>query len=175
MAEFTLKTSEGETLELELNLFEGIDRLNLNSLLRIDYQNIAAEKITFPSVLTRFAFMFAQAKSRVREAELSYVLWESKEKQKIRDKWQNDPERPIVRGGKYTNDQVEAECINSKLYKIKKQKINRLTTEQEIADALFWGAKRKMDELESIDWKVSIADVRDTPEFNNIKVKLKSK
>jgi len=173
MAEFSLKTQEGKTLELELDLFDEEEGLDLNQLLRIDYQNIAAEKITFPSVLTRFAFLSTAAKSRVREAELSYTLWRSKEKQRIRDRWQADPERKVVRGAKYTNDEVDSEFRAHKLYKIKKQKINRLLTEADIAESLFWGAKRKMGELEGMDWKVSMNDVKNTPEFNNIKVKIK--
>ena len=168
-----LLTVEGKDLEFKLDLFPKGEEVDLNRLLRVDYNNLAAEKITFPTVLNRLAIILADAEDALKAKELNYRIWKSKEKERLRNLWTNDPNREVVRGAKYTNDQVEDAIVTSKLFKEKKKRLNELTKRKEYASAIYWQAKEKLDRINAIRYEFDIDEVKEIKIFNNVKIHLK--
>jgi len=74
MAELTVTASDGRKLVFDIDLFENQETIDLNVLLRIDYNNILAEKITFPIVITRFGTLLAEVERELRQEELNYSI-----------------------------------------------------------------------------------------------------
>lgn len=170
MAFIEVETEDGN-LEFEIDLFDNQDKINLDVLLRIDYNNILAEKITFPIVITRFGTMLANVERELRQEELNYRIWKGKTKAKIRDRWDSDPNRPLVRGAKYTKDEVEDELLQNKNYSKKKKNLNRLEFEKDTLNTLYWGAKEKLDRLNKLDYKIEAKKASKIKEYNGIKIK----
>lgn len=173
MAELTVTASDGRKLVFDIDLFENQETIDLNVLLRIDYNNILAEKITFPIVITRFGTLLAEVERELRQEELNYSIWKGKQKAKIREKWDNDKERPVVRGAKYTKDEVEDELRQTKAYRRKKELLNKLEFEKDTYNTLYWGAKEKLDRLNNIDYPIEAKKASKVKEFNGIIIKQK--
>lgn len=172
MAIITVNTDTEQEIEFSINLFEEKDGIDLNKVLRIDYNNLSAEKLTFPTIVSRLGILLANTEDALRVAELSYKIWKSRERERIRTSWDTDPDRPIVRGGKYTGDQVEDAIVTSKIYKVKKTKINRLTKEAAYMNTIYWEAKGKSDRLTEIKYDISLNEIDKLREFNGVKIKL---
>ena len=171
MSKFDLPIGDGDYLSFELDLFDNKKDVDLDKLLRIDYSNILPEKITFPPVVTRFGVLLSKSEMKLREEEINYKIWKAKERESIRSKWDNDKDRPVVRGAKFTKDEVEDELIKSKKYKIKKYKINKLIYEKEVINSLYWGAKTKLDRLNSISIDIDAKQAKKIKEFKGIEIK----
>ena len=173
MAIITINTdTEEEEVEFRINLFEERDGIDLNRILRIDYNNLSAEKLTFPTIVSRLGILLANSEDSLRVAELNYKIWKSKERDRIRKNWDNDPNKPMVRGGKYTATEVDDAIITSKVYKVKKIKINRLMKEAAYMNTIYWEAKGKSDRLSEIKYDISLNEISEIKEFNGVKIKI---
>lgn len=170
MSSIKIETDSG-ILKFDIDLFDNEDELDLNSLLKIDYNKILEEKITFPIVVSRFGVMLSNAEKELRQEELNYRIWKSKKKTKIRDKWDKDPERPLVRGSKYTKDEVEDAVVQTKIFKKRKMRLNKLEFEKDVLNTLYWQAKEKLDRLEKINYDIEAKKALKVKSFNGIKVK----
>ena len=87
MAIITINTDTEEEVEFRINLFEERDGIDLNRILRIDYNNLSAEKLTFPTIVSRLGILLANSEDSLRVAELNYKIWKSKERDRIRKNW----------------------------------------------------------------------------------------
>lgn len=166
---------KGRKVNLIANLFEDGDDIDIDKILRIDYINIAAEVLTFSAILNRLGILLAEVDNEYNEAELDFKVWCSKKKESIREKWDNDPERKIVRGYKYTIDQVQDALEVHPLYLKKKENLNRLLKQKSILNSVYWSAKSKDNRLTSFDKLITedrFEDL-DNEEFNGIKIRIK--
>lgn len=166
-------TVEGKDMVFKIDLFEKGGEVDLNKILKVDYNNIPAEKITFPAVMNRLAIVLADAESDLSAAELNYRIWKAKEKERVRNKWNADPDRGVVRGAKFTKDEVEDKIVSSKEFRKKKENINLLTKQVGYAKAIYWQAKEKLDRLEGISYEFNAREVSKLKSFNNVKIQLK--
>lgn len=167
--ELSIKSKE---LILKTNLFEDLEEVDIDRILKIDHTRINQEVLTFSVILNRLGILLAEAENELRESELDLEIWMSKEKERIRNLWDNDENRPIVRGYKYTIDQVENAVESNPNYLIKRKKINRLKKNVSIVNSIYWSAKSKDSRLEKLTEIIPLdLDTIESDEFNGVQVK----
>lgn len=163
-------------LFLNVNLFEDEEEIDIDKILKIDILNLTAEILTFPVVLNKLGILLADKQNELKEKELSYRIWRAKKQEEVRNNYENDPDRKVVRGGKYTKDDVEDSIISNKLYKIHKDKIHRIEKEKEYLNSIYWAAKDKADKLEKLSLTLKSDDIdldNIVSKFNGVSIKVK--
>lgn len=164
----------GREIFLKINLFEDKDEIDIDKILKIDAQNLTAEILTFPSILNKLGVLLADKDNDKKQAELNYRIWKAKQQELIRNKWDNDPEKKINRGQKYTKDEVEDSIVSSPMFKVQKTKIHRLEKEHSYLNSIYWAAKDKADKLEKLSLTLKSEDIdieNIVKSFNGIMIK----
>lgn len=118
------------------------DGIDIDNLLKIDYSNLIGEIITFPIIVNKFGLLLADAESKVAETKLNIDVYESKAKERLRLRLQEE------NGGKNpTVDALNSAVMQDKGYQaLKKKLINDIKTRDYINSA-FWAAKDKSDKI----------------------------
>lgn len=115
--------------------------VDIDDLLKIDYDNLIGEMITFPVIVNRFGTLLAEAESKVAEAKLNLEVFEAKTKEKIRiELTEKNGKSPTVEA---LNNAV---LMNSAYQAMKKKLIDTQKTRDYINSA-FWSAKDKSDKI----------------------------
>lgn len=176
MARLEIKLGEREIF-MKVNLFEGEEEIDIDKILKVDIMNLTAEILTFPVILNKLGISLAEKQNQLKEKRLAFEIWQSQESQKIKKTWSEDKNRPIVRGGKYTNDDVSDYIVSHKLYKVYKQSINKVEKEVEIMNSIYWAAKDKSDKLQKLSLILKSDDIdldNIVSTFNGVSIKAKS-
>ncbi len=176
MAKIPIKIGDRQ-LFMVTNLFEDDEEIDIDKILRVDHNHLLAETLTFSVILNKLGSLLAQANSDLREAKLDLEIWYSRTKAEIRESWDNDETRKLVRGYKYTIDQVTDHVEGLGGYKARKKKIIGLEKQQEYINSIYWAAKSKDDKLDKLSSVIGLGD-GDTSEvdgrvFNGIKMMIK--
>lgn len=125
--------------------------LDLDSLLRIDYQNLIAEILTFPVVVNRLGILAAQMDNQVSEAKIDLSVFEAKAKNKIRDEWEG--------GKKPTINEVDDTLIEDAEYIKKKKKYFKVIQNKEIFYSVYQSAKDKSEKLNKLSLTLRHGDI----------------
>lgn len=125
--------------------------LDLDSLLRIDYQNLIAEILTFPVVVNRLGILAAQMDNKVSEAKIDLSVFEAKAKNKIRDEWEG--------GKKPTINEVDDALIENIEYIKKKKKYFKVIQNKEIFYSVYQSAKDKSEKLNKLSLTLRHGDI----------------
>ena len=176
MAKIPLKIGDRQ-LFITTNLFEDDSEIDIDKILRIDHNHLLAETLTFSVILNKLGALLAQANSELREAKLDLEIWYSKTKSEVRKEWDEDEDRKVVRGYKYTIDQVTDHVEGLGGYRVRKKKISNLEKQQDYINSIYWAAKSKDDKLDRLSSVIGLGD-GDTSEvdgrvFNGIRMKIK--
>lgn len=155
-----------EIFDFELDLFEQSD-INIDKILLIDYSNILAEIVTFPTIMNRIGVIQALCDKKLKQEKLKFEIWEAKEKARIRDDFNTDEERPKTRGSKFTKDEVDDAFKMTKLYKVWKNKIIELEFQSTSLNSFYWSAKDKSDKLEKLSTSIE-KNINLTAEFKKL-------
>lgn len=129
-----------ETYTLKFDEFD--DEINIDELLKIDYNNLLGEIVTFPVIVNRFGNMLAEAESKLSESKLNLEIFEAKTKERLR------LELAEENGGK--NPTVEAlnnAFLKTPTYKLMKEKYIRDQKTRDYINSIFWSCKDKSDKL----------------------------
>ena len=164
-------------LVLRTNLFEGGDEIDIDRILRIDHNYIVAESLTFSVLLNKLGILMIDAESKVKEARIDMEIWISKERERLRTEWDADPDRPVVRGSKYTIDQIKDAVDSSATLRIKRKRINELEKIYGYLNTIYWSAKSKDQRLNEFTKQIRDEDI-DFSElngrvFNGVTIKAK--
>lgn len=173
MARLKVRIGEREIF-LRTNLFEGNDEIDLDKILRIDPNYLVAETLTFSVILNKFGLLMNDAENKVKEAKIDFEVWYSQEKENTRTEWDNDPNRPVTRGYKYTMDQVTDAVESQEEYSKRKKRIVALERTRDRLNTIYWSAKSKDQKLTSLAEQFKSEDV-DFSEiightFNGVKI-----
>lgn len=163
-------------LFLKVNLFEGQEEIDVDKILKIDILNLTAEILTFPVILNKLGILLADKQNEKKEVELSYRIWRAKEQESIKRIWNSDDEKKVVRGGKFTKEDVEDHVLTHKVYKIKKEKLFRIEKEESYLNSVYWAAKDKADKLEKLSLTLKSDDIdisNITRVFNGVEIRAK--
>lgn len=168
-----IKISEGKELFIKCNVFDEGNDIDVDKILKIDFFNLISEIVTFPSILNKLGILLGQVENSLREAEIDYKIWKAKEQERIRNRWDNDVNKKVVRGYKYTKDEVYDNLCTSPVYKAKKNRLSRLQKEKDYVSSIYWSAKAKSDQLSKLSLTLGEIDSSDLPkEFNGVRIKV---
>lgn len=145
------------------------DGIDIDNLLKIDYSNLIGEIITFPIIVNKFGLLLADAESKVAETKLNIDVYESKGKERLRLRLQEE------NGGKNpTVDALNSAVMQDKGYQaLKKKLINDIKTRDYI-NSIFWSCKDKSEKLNKLSLTVQNAEIPEEVlqgRVNNIVIK----
>ena len=157
----------GQTLAIVYEEFD--EKVDLDSLLKIDYSNLMGEIITFPIIVNRFGLLLADAESAVAEAKLTLEIYEAKAKERFRVKLigENGGKNPTV-------DALNSAVIQDKGYQQMKRKYIDAQKVRDYLNSAFWSAKDKSAKLEKLSLTIQDGELPDEVlerRVNGIKVK----
>ena len=157
----------GQTLAIVYEEFD--EKVDLDSLLKIDYSNLMGEIITFPIIVNRFGLLLADAESAVAEAKLTLEIYEAKAKERFRVQLvgENGGKNPTV-------DALNSAVIQDKGYQQMKRKYIDAQKVRDYLNSAFWSAKDKSAELDKLSLTIQDGESPDEVlerRVNGIKVK----
>ena len=157
----------GQTLAIVYEEFD--EKVDLDSLLKIDYSNLMGEIITFPIIVNRFGLLLADAESAVAEARLTLEIYEAKAKERFRVKLigENGGKNPTV-------DALNSAVIQDKGYQQMKRKYIDAQKVRDYLNSAFWSAKDKSAKLDKLSMTIQDGELPDEVlerRVNGIKVK----
>nr|DAO60402.1 MAG TPA: hypothetical protein [Caudoviricetes sp.] len=145
------------------------DGVDLDNLLKIDYSNLIGEIVTFPIIVNKFGLLLADAESQVSEVKLSVDVYESKAKERLRIKLQEE------NGGKNpTIDALNSAVIQDKGYQAMRRKLIEVQKVRDYVNSAFWAAKDKSEKLSKLSLTVQNGEIPDEMlqgKINNIVIK----
>lgn len=151
-------------------LFDDFDEdMDIDSLLKIDYNNIIGELVTFPVIVNRFGILLAEAESKVSESKLNLEVFEAKTKERLRN------ELAEANGGK--NPTVEAlnnALLMNKAYQSLRRQFIEIQKTRDYVNSIFWSAKDKTSKIEKLSLTVQNGDIPDSViegRVNNVLIK----
>lgn len=157
----------GQTLAIVYEEFD--EKVDLDSLLKIDYSNLMGEIITFPIIVNRFGLLLADAESAVAEAKLTLEIYEAKAKERFRVQLMGE------NGGKNpTVDALNSAVIQDKGYQQMKRKFIDAQKVRDYLNSAFWSAKDKSAKLDKLSLTIQDGELPDEVlerRVNGIKVK----
>ena len=157
----------GQTLAIVYEEFD--EKVDLDSLLKIDYSNLMGEIITFPIIVNRFGLLLADAESAVAEAKLTLEIYEAKAKERFRVQLMGE------NGGKNpTVDALNSAVIQDKGYQQMKRKYIEAQKVRDYLNSTFWSAKDKSAKLDKLSLTIQDGELPDEVlerRVNGIKVK----
>lgn len=172
-----LKINIGEReLFLKINLFSDDEEIDVDKILKIDIMNLTAEILTFPVILNKLGILLADKQNQKKEKELSYRIWRAKTQETIKREWNSDDNKKIVRGGKFTKEDVEDYILTHAAYKIKKDQLFRVEKEEAYLNSIYWAAKDKADKLEKLSLTLRSDDIdlkNIVSNFNGVSIRAK--
>ena len=157
----------GQTLAIVYEEFD--EKVDLDSLLKIDYSNLMGEIITFPIIVNRFGLLLADAESAVAEARLTLEIYEAKAKERFRVQLvgENGGKNPTV-------DALNSAVIQDKGYQQMKRKYIDAQKVRDYLNSAFWSAKDKSAKLDKLSLTIQDGELPDEVlerRVNGIKVK----
>ncbi len=160
-------TVGGQTLAIVYEEFD--EKVDLDSLLKIDYSNLMGEIITFPIIVNRFGLLLADAESAVAEAKLTLEVYEAKAKERFKVQLMGE------NGGKNpTIDALNSAVIQDKGYQQMKRKYIEAQKVRDYLNSAFWSAKDKSAKLDKLSLTIQDGELPDEVlerRVNGIRVK----
>lgn len=145
------------------------DGIDIDNLLKIDYSNLIGEIITFPIIVNKFGLLLADAESKVAETKLNIDVYESKAKERLRLRLQEE------NGGKNpTVDALNSAVMQDKGYQALKRKLIDVTKTRDYINSIFWSCKDKSEKLNKLSLTVQNAEIPEEAlqgRVNNIVIK----
>lgn len=143
-------------ITLSFKQFE--DEIDVDTLLQINHQRLAAEMITFPVILNRLGFLLSDANNKVKEASLDLEISTAKKAEEIRIKLLENK-----RTSKHTDSDLtifqKADLRTDATLKVKSIILIKAQKEQEMVSSLYWAAKDKSDKLNKLSEKLHSGDM----------------
>lgn len=153
---------------------EDFNDLDLDKLLRIDYDNLIAELVTFPVVVNKLGLLCADMDNEFQQAKLDLSIFEAKRKKELREELEFSDEKGKVK--RPTIDEVESALITDTGWKIKKKKMLKVQKEKEYMYSVYVSAKDKSNKLDKLSLTIKPGDIDDKiiqRQMNNVYFKIK--
>lgn len=149
--------------------FDDFDEdVDIDDLLKIDYNNLIGEMITFPVIVNRFGVLLAEAESRVAEMKLNLEVLEAKTKERIR------LELTEQNGKSPTVEALNNAVLMNPAYQAMKKKFIDVQKTRDYINSAFWSAKDKSSKLDKLSLTITSDGISDTQiegRVNNVLVK----
>lgn len=132
------------------------EEVDIDDLLKIDYDNLIGEMITFPVIVNRFGTLLAEAESKVAEAKLNLEVFEAKTKERIRT------ELTEQNGKSPTVEALNNAVLTNTAYQAMKKKLIDVQKTRDYINSAFWSAKDKSAKIDKLSLTITSDDVSDT-------------
>jgi hypothetical protein len=136
---------------------EDFEDIDLDKLLKIDYENLMAEMVTFPVVVNKLGLLCADMDNEFQQAKLNLSIFEAKRKKELREELEFSDEKGKVK--RPTIDEVDSALITDKVWKVKKQKMLKVQKEKEYMYSIYSSAKDKSNKLDKLSLTIKSGDV----------------
>lgn len=136
---------------------EEFENLDLDKLLKIDYENLVAELVTFPVVVNRLGLLCADMDNEFQMAKLNLSIYEAKQKKVIRQDLIFHDEKGKAKHP--TINEVDDALTTDKGWKVKKMKMLRIQKEKEYMYSVYSSAKDKSHKLDKLSLTIKSGDV----------------
>lgn len=145
--------------------------INIDDLLRIDYNNIMGEILTFPLIFNRIANLKADMEELVAKSKLDLDIFEAQLQEEHRKKL-------LAASEKVTESAVANAVKMDSRYSIKKKAHFEVQKNYNYLDSLYWAAQSKDTKLNRLSEKMRPEDfekelVEDT--INGVMIKVSKK
>jgi len=131
------------------------EEVDIDDLLKIDYDNLIGEMITFPVIVNRFGTLLAEAESKVAEAKLNLEVFEAKTKERIRT------ELTEQNGKSPTVEALNNAVLMNTAYQAMKKKLIDTQKTRDYINSAFWSCKAKDEKLNKLSLTITSDDVSD--------------
>lgn len=131
--------------------------LDLDKLLKIDYENLIAELVTFPVVVNRLGLLCADMDNEFQMAKLNLSIFEAKRKKTLREELTFTDEKDKVK--KPTIDEIDSALLSDKIWKVKKLKMISVQKEKEYMYSIYSSAKDKSHKLDKLSMTIKSGDI----------------
>lgn len=159
-------TVGGKTYVLLIHAFD--EDVDVDDLLKIDYDNLIGELVTFPVIVNRIGVLLAEAESEVSERKLDLEVFEAKTKDRLRK------EMTKMNSKAPTIEALSNAVLQDPNYQAKRQSLIETQKIRDYLNSVFWSAKDKSNKLDRLSLTIQ---GRDIPEqviesrVNNVIVK----
>jgi phosphoenolpyruvate-protein kinase (PTS system EI component) len=150
------------------------DDLDLDKLLRIDYDNLVAELVTFPVVVNKLGLLAVDMDNELQESKLDLSIFEAKRKKELREELETSDEKGKMK--KPTIDEVDSALLSDPKWKVKKKVFLKIQKEKEYMYTIYQSAKDKSNKLDKLSMTLRTGDIDDKiiqQQLNNVYFKIK--
>lgn len=144
------------TILLKVVLFDV--EVDVDTILKIDYQNLIAEILTFPVIVNKFGLLLADAENKVSETKLDLEIYSAKRKEILRTKLTEIGEGKN-KDKKPTKEELESALFADAVYQLKQKKVFKAQKERDYINSIYWSAKDKSDKLNKLSVTIQAGDI----------------
>ena len=153
---------------IKFKIGEFDNELDIDKLLKIDYNNVIAEILTFPVMVNRFGALAADMSNIYHEKKIDLSIFEAKEREKIRQELSDE-------GEKITIGVVDDRLMKSVKYRAKKKLVYKAEKEKEYLYSIYFAAKDKSTKLDKLSMSLRRDDFDELTvqrQMNNINYRI---
>jgi hypothetical protein len=171
-----LKLGENRLIRFSFDDFEG--ELDTDKLIKIDYENLVAELLTFPVVVNKLGLLAADADSQFRLAKLNLRISEAKLRRQVRVELTEEvvDAKNNVKTVKPTVQEVEDGIMLKKTYRLRSEEMNEAEKNKEYLYSIYDAAKDKSRKLDKLSLTLQPGDIDESliqRQMNRIYFKIK--
>lgn len=164
---------------VKLTISNDLDELDVDDLLKIDYNNIIGEIITFPVIVNKVGVLRAELENQVNESKFELEVIQAELAEKIRKEKSTETidKSGVVKVKTPTIPEVENAVLLDPYYQEKKLIYFDKIKQFNYLDSLYWACKDKSKKLDYCSNGIKQEDfskniIEDT--INNINIKVKN-
>ena len=148
----------GKTFALHLQDFD--TDIDVEDILKIHYENIMGEILTFPVLFNRIGNLKAEYEHIVKMAEMDFEIWTSSEESKQRKNlsFAEDRGKSGVKIIQPSIPEVQSAVKALAVYRIKYSELLNLRKNMQNIESIYWSAKSKGNMLENLSSKLRPED-----------------
>lgn len=142
-------------LKLKVSLFEEEEDIDIDSIIKLRLDNLAAELVTTPLLLNRFGILLAEMESKVNLSKLKLEVEESTIADAIREKYREENQKEL------SNEKTSEQTRKHPKYKMYKTLHIKAIEQRDIINSIFWAIKAKDAKLDKLSMTLQAGDVQE--------------
>lgn len=158
-----IELSKDRSLILKYNSLEDEDEIDTDKIVKIDFNNIPAELVTIPVLLSQFSTFLADMNEKVNIAKLNVDVLEAELSAKFREAHKEETGKDL------SNEKTSEKVMTDPKYKITKRIHFKAIKDKEILEGIYWSIKSKDQKLTQLSNSVNLGDAVETLLNNKLK------
>ena len=154
--------------------------IDVDDILKIDYNNILGEILTFPVIVNKIGLLRAELENKVNQEKFNLEVYSARLAELFR---KNNLSTDIDKSGKKkikspTIQEIENAVLLDEGYQLRKKKFFNLKKNYDYLDSLYWACKDKSKKLDYCTTSIKPEDFENeliSGSINNVMIKVKDK